>query len=316
MAGPVPPGAPVRFAAGQQVQVRVLAVGGDSAVPPVPGAAGPPPVDATLVATTRAGQPVLSTPQGTLVLQARSDLPAGTALTVQLQAPAPLPAILPPLDLAQGTEWPALKEVMGMLAASDPTLARTVSAQLLPQATKKLTTKLLFLLSALRGGDAAGWLGEAGRQALEQGGGRGALARLVEDFQAAGRQGAEPAVEGWRSYPVPFAGPDRIDHLRLHVRAIGPDGKDERGEARPRTRRFLVELDLTALGPMQLDGLVQPKRLDLMVRTRTLLPTPLKADLHAIFQDSLQAVGFAGILGFQTGAHGWVTLAGRGRAGG
>ncbi|WP_143271058.1 MULTISPECIES: hypothetical protein [unclassified Azospirillum] len=305
---PTPPSPPAPLRHGQNLSVRILAV-----AEPVLEQLPPNALPATLMGSTSQGQPVLSTPQGMLVLKGQTNLPPGTALTVVLDVPSTAeaaPTMLPPLDPRQGQDWPAMKEVMAMLAATDPVLARHLAQTILPQPNKRLTTNLTFFLAALRGGDAAGWLGGDAVDSLERRGGGRLLAQLREDFQAVARQAAEPTAEGWRSMAIPFGPPEQLGRMQLAVRNAldGEEKTGDGGEEKGKAQRFLLDLSFSRLGPMQLDGLVRPGRLDLMIRTLDLLPAELRQGIGELFRDSLETVGFAGTIGFQTGAHRWAKV--------
>jgi len=293
------------------VQLRILSVDMAGTPPALSGEAPANSITGTLVGNTSQGQPVVTTPQGTMVLRARTDLPPGTNLTLTMEIPQnrDMAGILPPLDPAQGTDWPAMREVMAALAAADPAMARTLAASILPQPTKRLTTNLTFFLAALRGGDASGWLGGDATETLRSRGGARLLAQLREDFQTAARQAAEPTPDGWRAMPIPFGMPDQIMRVQMHVRsATEQEGEENRADGRGTAKRFLMDLNFSRLGPMQLDGLVWPGRFDLMIRTQSLLPSDLRQSIGTIFRDSLETVGYAGTIGFQTGAHFWARV--------
>lgn len=296
---------------GQAVQVRVLSVQNTGFTPPSADDAPPNNVTATLVGSTSQGQPIVTTPQGTLVLRARTDLPPGTHLTLALEIPQSQdPAtLLPPLDPAQGSDWPAIRQTFAALVAADPVAARTIAAAILPQPTKRLTTNLTFFLTALRGGDAAGWLGGEATEILKsRKGGARLLAQLRDDFQAAAQQGSQPTPDGWRAIPFPFGPPDQVTRAQLHVRSATDQEKGDRRADGPPAQRFLLDLTFSRLGPMQLDGLVWPGRFDLMIRTQTLLPADLHRSIATVFRGSLETVGYAGNIGFQTGAHFWMRV--------
>lgn len=296
---------------GQPVQLRILSVDMAGAIPASLDEAPANSVTGTLVGNTSQGQPVVTTPAGTLVLRARTDLPPGTNLTLALEIPQnrDMAGILPPLDPGQGSDWPAMREVMSALMAADPAMARTIAANILPQPSKRLTTNLTFFLSALRGGDASGWLGGEATEILKGRGGARLLAQLREDFQAAARQAAEPTPDGWRGMPIPFGVPEQVMRAQLHVRsATDQEGEEKRADGRGPAKRFLLDLNFSRLGPMQLDGLVWPGRFDLMIRTQTLLSAELRQSIGTIFRDSLETVGYAGTIGFQTGAHFWARV--------
>ncbi|HYC03575.1 MAG TPA: hypothetical protein VED40_09800 [Azospirillaceae bacterium] len=268
-------------------------------------------VAGTVAGTTSTGQPIVSTPLGTLVLQARSGLPPGTAVQLSIQGGAA--SFTPPaLDPLRGRDWPALKEAMAVLTASDPALAKVV-ADTLPQPNRRFTRALAQFMGAARGGSAEAWLGGAALEALGRAGRDDVAGRLAEDFRALSRQAAEPLAEGWRSLAVPLLDGLRVERIQLATRRAGEDERGEEAGAGPElARRFLIDLEFTALGAMQLDGLVRGARFDLVVRTAQLLPAELKRDLTGIFTGSVEAVGYAGALTFQTGAHLWVRLKGGG----
>ena len=311
---------------GATVQLTVLAVGPEAlsldataaneATPAFdqPKPATPPPAGAPLSGhlegTTSRGQPVVTTPAGTLLLAARTELPAGTPIhmaAVLPEAAAERPADLPAIDPLQGRSWPALKEVLATLATLDPRLAHSVAQHVLPQPTPKLTTSLLAFLGALRGGNAAGWLGDAATGALERAGRGDLLARLADDFRALGLQGQERLVGDWRALTVPFGQMGDVQAFQFAVRQ--PDPEEAGTSTAGRTaRRFVIDIEFTRLGAMQLDGLTSAGRFDLVIRSLQLLPGELKRDLLSIFSGSLQAVGFTGQLAFQTGSQQWVKL--------
>lgn len=309
-APPQPP-RPAPLPNGQPVQLRILSVEMAGTNPASLDDAPANSVTGTLVGSTSQGQPVVTTPAGTLVLRARTDLPPGTNLTLALEIPQnrDMASMLPPLDPGQGSDWPAMRELMSALMAADPAMARTIAASILPQPTKRLTTNLTFFLSALRGGDASGWLGGDATEILKGRGGARLLAQLREDFQAAARQAAEPTPDGWRGMPIPFGVPEQVMRAQLHVRsATDQEGEEKRADGRGPAKRFLLDLNFSRLGPMQLDGLVWPGRFDLMIRTQTLLSAELRQSIGTIFRDSLETVGYAGTIGFQTGAHFWARV--------
>ena len=159
----------------------------------------------------------------------------------------------------------------------------------------------LFFLAALSGGDAGAWLqglfSARGREALE-GQGRGdLLARLAQDFGQLGRM-ADLAGPDWRFLPIPLHDGQQVQQLRLFLRRRQKrrDGGDgDRGEA----TRFIVEVKLSRVGDLQLDGLVRDNRFDLMLRTRKALPAAMRYRIIEIFESAKAAAGYLGNVGFQ-----------------
>jgi hypothetical protein len=302
--------APIAAAAGAQSLPAEApeATAPEDAIPSPPAA--PLRLAGHLAGITAAGRPVVTTPAATLLLNARTELPAGTPIVLTLEAPdaAEGPAAPPALDPLRGRGWPALKEMFAVLAAGDPHLAHAVAHAVLPQPGPRLTTALVAFLAALRGGDAQGWLGSEAADTVDRAGRRDVLAQLADDFRAVSRQGTEPLAGDWRAVTIPFGTPDGLQTFQLAVRRPGADDGAVGAERTDRRRRFLIDVEFTRLGPMQLDGLTGAGQLDLVIRTQQLLPAALKGELTTIFSGSLEAVGFAGRLAFQTGSHAWVQL--------
>lgn len=273
----------------------------------------------TVAGSTPQGQPILATKQGMLALNVPASLPPGAKVTAALadlaqatQAAAPtLPGPPGPLD---GRSWPAMRQLMETLAAADPALAKSMLATM-PQPNRKLTAAIGFFLAAMRGGDAQGWLGDDAAIALDKAGRRDLLERLEKDFDGLRREAAEPLPGDWRSYTIPLMDANGPKPIKLHVH---PLKEDEEGGGKERSKpgsRFVIDLDLSRFGPMQLDGLVRPNHFDLILRSHAALPPDLRVELIQVFADSVRAVGYTGGLSFQSGARSWVKLTRAGQAG-
>lgn len=320
---PRPPGD--AEAGGRGGQTGNQAGGQAAGQPALPDAAEPavppdtPVLRGTVAGSTPQGQPILATRQGMLALNVPASLPPGAKVTAALadlaqatQAAAPtLPGAPGPLG---DRDWPAMRQLMATLAASDPALAKSMLATM-PQPNRKLTAALGFFLAAMRGGDARGWLGDDASSALDRAGRRDLLDRLEKDFEGLRREAAEPLPGDWRSYTIPLMDSTGPKPIKLHVH---PLKEDEEGDGKPRGKpgsRFLIDLDLSRFGPMQLDGLVRPNHFDLILRSHAALPPELRVELIQVFADSVRAVGYSGGLSFQSGARSWVKLTRAGQAG-
>ena len=58
---------------------------------------------------------------------------------------------------------------------------------------------------------------------------------------------------------------------------------------------------MSQLGPLQLDGLVQEKRFDLILRSREAMLEAMRRDLTQVMGESLDSTGFKGSLVFEAG---------------
>ena len=302
---------------------------GEAKAPPAAGmgetpdasdAAGPdePLLRGTVAGTTAQGQPILATRQGMLALNVQASLPPGATVTAALTDPGQAarttaPAAAPPGPLTE-RDWPAMRQILSTLAGVDHAAAQSLLATVMPQPNRKLTAALSFLLSAIRGGDARGWLGDEATAALDKAGRGDLVQQLDREFKSLQQQAADPLPGDWRPFVLPMFDANGPLPIRLHIHPIKGDDEDGRkGKRDGKGSRFLLDLELSRLGPLQLDGLVQPNRFDLILRSHTALAPELRLDLIQIFADSLRAVGYVGGLSFQSGAKCWVKLT---RAGG
>ncbi|WP_439815545.1 hypothetical protein [Zavarzinia sp. CC-PAN008] len=298
-----------------------------AAAPPVPGggvAANVTRVTAWVVAVTppAAGsdappQVTLQTPRGTLSVPMDRPPALGTTLLLDLAepqaaglpagppAPTPrLPALPPPptpaaIDAAPG--WPSLGDLTQALAAADPALARQVADGALPGLSRSPAGMAALLVAIARQAPEA-LIGRDAVEALKTAG-RGALVRRIGDELArAARAGAEGASTAeWRPMVMPFMHGGLVEPISLFIRRQPNEGESD-GTRHEAGTRFLVNLNLTRLGTLQLDGVARPRALDLVIRSPAPLTGALQAGLAERFSQILGAVGFTGALSFQTGS--------------
>jgi len=294
-----------------------------SAAPPTgsPGQAAPPPaagsirLEGLVTGHTPSGQPQVQTLAGLLTLQIGSQLPAGTRLALDLPkqqlaalTAQTLPQGLPeaaggPLSLAYA--WPALQLALDGLETLDAAEARALlspqgPATPLPQPGARLSSAMLFFINALAGGNPGAWLGDllggqAGKR-LERAGQSELLNRLRGDLGGMSRL-AEAGGESWRLLPIPLYNNGQVQQMRMFLRRRR-DGSKQRGKDGEATR-FVLEVTLSKLGDLQLDGLVRPKRFDLILRSRQSLPLAMRQDISEIFESANGATGFEGSITFQ-----------------
>ncbi len=211
-----------------------------------------------------------------------------------------------PVDSARRV--PALREAVSVLSAADPALASQFVRSVLPQGNAQLATTLLFFLSATRGGDIRGWVGDRVTARLEDAGRADLLPRLSAELAGTPRPAADPAAGEWRSQTIPLYQDADVGGLALHVRKAGDeDGTAE--DADGGGRRFVIDMDLSRMGPLQLDGLVREKRLDVTIRSQAAFPESMRQDMRTLFRDASETVGLHGGLTFQAGGHDWITIA-------
>ena len=280
---------------------------------PAPIAAAPasPPVPAQIsgeiLPNTDTGRPLVKTSIGLLALTVdpQSAPPPGARVTLAVigkpvpPGPQPLPAMPPedPPDKALPRRLAQLIEQVQAAPGGDK-LAEAVR-QAIPAPGPRLAAQLLAVITAsaepaqalprLLGDGIAAALTHAAPQAME------ALAR---QWEAISQPVQGPGDGEWRTLLIPLMMGQQAALMRLTTR------RHRRGATaaeREKGTRFLLDLDLSRLGPMQFDGLVkrQHKRFDLIIRTREPLPGEMRRDIDGLFLNGLLNFGLEGSISFQ-----------------
>jgi len=256
----------------------------------------------TLTATVvQSGGPttLVDTPLGRLALNAQVDLPPGSPLTLErLATPARVPSpAAPGASPTLGSGWPALDDALSALDKAAPGLAAQLRADLAPTAAPRIAAALLFFMGVLKGDGS--WPGDAMGTALTAAGRADLRARLAKDLGDLRSQASQSAQGDWRIFTLPVLDEAAVRPIRLYVRNNG-DGKS--GGQSQQGSRFVLDLDMSHLGPLQLDGLVRGPRFDLVLRSHEPLDPAMKAEIGALFHNALDGSGLSGDVAFVNSA--------------
>jgi hypothetical protein len=276
-----PGGATPALPLGSRLELRVQALAGTA--PEEVDLAG------TVVAST-AGETVVETPIGTLALERRLALPPGSFVTLQQLAATP-PDDPSDLPLAQRTTWPALEETLATLERALPDLAAQLRSTLAPASGQELAGTLLFLMSALNAGT---WPGPRILETLDAFGRRDLRLRLESDVTEL-RELDSSRSGDWHVYALPLIDGGAVRPVRLYFRrraASSPAG--DQGT------RFVLEVEMSRMGALQLDGLVRPQRFDLVLRSHRPIAAELRQEITEIFHGAVAASGLGGDITFTT----------------
>lgn len=246
-------------------------------------------------------------------LNVRANLPVGTQIVFDVIAatpprlgapiPLPLPAAAVPMSgpPSAAVGWPTLTEAAGILQRSDPQAAQQL-AQAIPDGGPRTVAAVISFVQAMRSGDARQWPGDTTLRALERSGPRGShvAATLSGEVAELAARTRDAGTE-WRALPIPWAAEGQIDRVALITRREGDSDADGRAGKKGGGTRFLIDLHLSRLGPMQLDGMFrkETRAFDLVLRTKTALPDEMRRDLFGIFTAANAAMGLKGGLAFQ-----------------
>ena len=245
-----------------------------------------------------------------------SIIPAAVIDIMPIQGKSVQTAALSPLSLlTKGMKkWPALRQVHTLL--SDENTQNTIgvaAGQQLSQALAgrtaaggaKLTNSLLFMLSALKQGNTSNWLGPQIENYLTQANQKPLLDILKQDIMRFANLINRPAGGEWQPIVLPLAADDNSPLMALLIRPEQqhqePSGQkksedDEKEQEDP--TRFILEVHLSALGAIQLDGFIKGKTFDIKFKSHTALAEPMKNDIRGLFSTALDASGYNGSITF------------------
>ena len=308
--GTAPGNPPSTLPSGTQVPVRIVNI-----QPATPGGATPTPpavsltslssgqtISGIVTGTTPAGHTLVQTPAGQFSISVTESAPQGSSITFEIAGRPLLPATLSAtpttaLDLfSLSREWPALEEALRVLQENHPGIAQQLITMVIPRLDNQLASNILLFLVGLRGGDIRGWLGDETMRAL--GDTRPGLARQLQaEFGQLSRIAENPPGGDWRQMLIPLNTGDAIEQVHMFMRQNKKE-KDGKGDTET---RFVIDVGLTQLGRVQLDGLIgeQNKRLDLIIRSHNPLPGTMQNDIRTIYINAGEITGMKGGLSFQ-----------------
>ena len=304
---------PVTSATPGTGQVTIIQITTPQEEIPLPGQQQgvPQRVIGTVIQQTPQGQPIIKTDQQILVLQTTDSPVLGSKLVLDIHQPAQTQPVAPKAiapDLL--TDWPSLEEAANTLANTAPAQAALLRGTV-PQIGTGFSSQLVFMLTALRLGDVRALMGEAPLKTLERIGKKDLVEALKSDFKALSEPTFEPVEPGWRGHSLPIQHQGELTMIHFFTRPPPPE-PDEQGQSgtenHDKATRFLVDIELSHLGPIQIEGRAAPKRVDVLLRTRQMIPTAMQQELRDVFSTVLDRQQIQGGLTFQGAGEGWLAL--------
>lgn len=265
-------------------------------------------IRATVVGSGTEGQILLKSGEASFFIKGQASAPIGTEVVLSVHKLGEDPP-LPLLRTQDALKFQALPEALETLKALSPHVFQNVMMNFLPQPTNALPGALLFLLGAFKQGNLRAWLGGDAVDTLDYLGKNEIINHLTKDLGTAGQPAQDSVVGNWKTYPIPLYAQNHLQELALHVHSDRDSSKDEADKTAVRGKiRFLIDMRLSKLGALQLDGFVQAKKLDMVLRSENPLPEGLHHELRASYIKALDAVGFTGTLNFQLGRQHWLVV--------
>ena len=240
-------------------------------------------------------------PQGTQISLSPVNVPS--ALLTTLLAPAA------PLFTLAAETWPVLQEMLTILPQVAPQAAQAFVNMLpSPSNPQNLAPTALFFIAAVRAGDVEGWLGGKAVDALRRSGRGDVLSRFSQEMSGLSRAASEPVGQDWKALSLPLYWQNQLLKVPVFYRQDQDSRSGQNGEKG--STRFIINLDLSRMGKIQMDALYLKgaKRFDLILRTEQAFSKAMEQEMRGLFTEALAEVSLTGGLIFQTGADQWVTV--------
>ena len=259
------------------------------------------------------GTTILQTPAASFYIKQAAEMPVGSSWIIEIEPKTNTPsnALLTVPD--NNPTSPAIQDIIQTLSQIDPHIMQNILTNNIPQPNAALPTTLLLFLSAMGKSNPRFWLNEEATNKLTKAGKSALIAKLSEEIKSQSKTVQDPVVGEWKSYPVPIYADANLQMLNFYVHQRYENSRDHEETSSPAngnvaTVRFVIDLRMSQLGPLQLDGLVHRKQIDLILRSEHALPETLTQDLHQTYIKALGNIDYAGTIMFQTGRQGWLVL--------
>lgn len=268
----------------------------------------------SVIGQERDGEPVLQTPFGLIKVTSGVTLTSGTKLqaTLSLAGAEGSAALLatpdestPLTSLAQ--KWTSLTQIFQLLMdAHEGALPATLVSHLpqLQTAQGQVQVNIqnagagLFLfLAALNGGDFKSIIGEKDVRLLEKLGQTSLLNRAENEFGMLARLASQPPQQGWQTMFLPVLVNGQVEMMRWFTKREREKDKDGK-ERLDGVTRFIVEVTMSQLGDIQLDGLFKKhannQQFELVVRSHLPLDAGIQQEIQQIYQEAQSVTGVKG----------------------
>ncbi len=205
--------------------------------------------------------------------------------------------------------WPLLTELQQTLLQIAPQQATALNA-LTPstQNPAQMIPAALFFLTAIKSGDIQSWLGDKTIDVLNKNGKGKLLSRIGNELESHTRLAKEPSGE-WRTHALPVQHNGEFHKIALHTKDSADESQDNKSNKKKNTR-FIFDLDLDKIGPLQLDGFFHSngQRLDIILRTQQFFSKTMQMHMKRIYAGALEQSQIYGDITFQNRPEQWVSV--------
>lgn len=247
--------------------------------------------------------PMIVSGAGVIALNEKISVPHLSTLTLKIVSLTPPEIPVPDFSPAQenASPWNVLNEAISALEQVDAPAVDALKAVLVQTGNKMPALMLNYLNAVNAGADVRAWLGDANVRALESLGKRGqaVLKQLEKEFSS----GAKKMTDGksvWKGYDIPFMTGTAVEPVSLYLQQSS-EALEERAKNKPApvtAVRFVLDLNLTKLGRVQLEGLSQRAKRSFNLNIRHAYPfdAAFEDRVRALFTKTLDALNYTGVV--------------------
>ncbi len=247
--------------------------------------------------------PMIVSGAGVIALNEKISVPHLSTLTLKIVSLTPPEIPVPDFSPAQenASPWNVLNEAISALEQVDAPAVDALKTVLVQTGNKMPALILNYLNAVNAGADVRAWLGDANVRALESLGKRGqaVLKQLEKEFSS----GAKKMTDGksvWKGYDIPFMTGTAVEPVSLYLQQSS-EALEERAKNKPApvtAVRFVLDLNLTKLGRVQLEGLSQRAKRSFNLNIRHAYPFDASFEdrVRALFTKTLDALNYTGVV--------------------
>jgi hypothetical protein len=277
---------------------------------------------ATVIGNEASGEPLIQSPLGFIRLQASGQVPYGSQISFEvLEATPPNPLNIPnPIDAAKPAQitelahqWNSLQQIFSLLTGrstltelDEQLTNQQATTNFTPQTTatgQTISSALLVFLSALKRNDFNNWLGYSNIRQLQSQGHDDLLKKAQGEFASLANQFTQSPPDQWQPLFFPIAVDGMLQQVRLFVKRDRKQNQQEE-QRKEEDTRFVIEVDLTQLGELQMDGFVRKQdnklQFDMVIRSLNGLSKEIQSDILRIYNDMGDITGYNGSITFQS----------------
>ncbi len=210
--------------------------------------------------------------------------------------------------------WQIMQDTHTALIQSSPTAAKAFM-NTIPNASSptNIQSTALFFIAALRSGDIQNWIGEKAIESLKRTGKSDVINRLSNELSSLARFANDPPPQDWRTLSLPMAWQNDIHKVIINYRKEEDSNSDDENINNGTKTRFVMDINLSKIGKVQLDGLFignndSVGRMDLILRTEQSFSQAMKQEMRVAYKNALDQTNFTGELSFQGQTYNWVEI--------